>query len=377
MINDDKQLCSRKSNDIIQNYFWKLSKTELKMFEYLCCCVDTYHYDKDENTITTSFQEMQKEFGSSNLLAGGTQYLQLKKLIQQLADKSAMIDCNGNGGIIKILAEAEWQNNSQVKIFMTNSFKKFATNLDKKKGYTFTELQIINSMTSKYTIQFYYLIQSWAGKNEVVFDIDYLRKKLQVPVSSYSNVGKFIQILDKCILEYKEVMSRFNKLDNKISYEMIKQGKKYVAIKIMLHNSINIDDVSWNYNYKTKPNELNFDNDDEKEQYIDEWLQHKYDSDDVEEKYSMLYKCIPEQVHEFDENRANAIFSVAIEYANVICRDAYAPDIICKCEIIINRFNNRKWFTNYNQKAKSDIFAYYLKCFECWCKEQRKKVLDK
>ena len=48
MINDDKQLCSRKSNDIIQNYSWHLTKRQLKLFEYLCCCVGTYHYNEEK-----------------------------------------------------------------------------------------------------------------------------------------------------------------------------------------------------------------------------------------------------------------------------------------------------------------------------------------
>lgn len=38
--------------------------------------------------------------------------------------------------------------------------------------------------------------------------------------------------------------------------------------------------------------------------------------------------------------------------------DAYLPDIIFKCETIINRFNSRKWFTNYSKKVEKDILNF-------------------
>lgn len=366
MINDDKQLCSRKSNDIIQNYSWHLTKRQLKLFEYLCCCVGTYHYNEEKNTITTSFQEMLKEFNDPELLSGGKQYKAIKELLQQLSDKSLFVDNDGVGGVIRILSEPHWEKD-KIVIDMTTSFKNFTSNF--KKGYTFTELQIVNSMSSKYTIQLYYLLQSWQGENVLTFNIDYFRKKLQVPKSCYTNVGKFKQILDKTINEYLSVMSQFNKLNNQISYEMVKNGKKYVGVKIILHNSINLENIGISYNYKEKPNTLVFDNEDVKEQYIEEWISKNYQNEDIE-KYEVLYRCIPESVHNYDKNKVDAIYSVALQYASDICYDAYLPDIIFKVETIIDRFTSRKWFTNYSQKVKEDIFAYYLKCFEMWCKSQ-------
>lgn len=372
MINDDKQLCSRKSNDIIQKYYWNFSKVELKLFEYVCCCVGTYHYDKEKNIITTSFQELQKEMNNVNLLDGGNQYVKIKKTMQSLRDKSAIIESNGNGETVAVCDKVKWLKNGCVMLMMSDDFKRFATNLDKRRGYTFTELQIVNSMSSKYTIQLYYLLQSWQGKDELTFDIDYLRKKLQVPKSSYTNVGKFKQILDNTIDEYINVMNRFGKCNNQISCEMVKRGKKYVGVKLILHNSISIDDISLNCKYKDKPNAIVFDSEDDKEQYIEDWISHNYQSTEIQ-KYEVLYSCIPENVHNYDKNKVDAIYNVAFEYANVLCNDAYLPDIIFKCETIINRFNSRKWFTNFCKKVETDIFAYYIKCFEMWCNTQKEK----
>ena len=370
MINDDKQLCSRKSNDIIQNYYWNFSKAELKLFEYVCCCVGTYHYDKDKNIITTSFQELQKEMNNVNLLDGGNQYAKIKKTMQNLRDKSAIVESNGDGETVAVCDKVKWLKNGCVMLMMSDDFKKFATNLDKRKGYTFTELQIVNSMSSKYTIQLYYLLQSWQGKNELTFDIDYLRKKLQVPESSYKNVGKFKQILEKIIEEYTDIMKRYEKINNHISYEMVKRGKKYVGVKLMLHNSVGLEDISWNCKYKDKPNTIVFDTEEDKEQYTEYWLLHNYKSNEIE-KYEILYSCVPENVHNYNKAKIDAVYNVAFEYANTLVVDAYLPDVLFKCETIINRFNMRKWFTNYSQKVEKDIFAYYIKCFEKWLEQQR------
>lgn len=372
MINDDKQLCSRKSNDIIQNYYWNFSKAELKLFEYVCCCVGTYHYDKEKNIITTSFQELQKEMNNVNLLDGGNQYKKIKETMKNLREKTAIIESNGNGETVAICDKVKWLKNGRVMLKMSEDFKEFATNLDKRKGYTFTELQIVNSMSSKYTIQLYYLLQSWQGKNELTFDINYLRKKLQVPKSSYANVGKFKQIFDKTIDEYISVMNQFNKINNRISYEMVKKGRQYVGVKLILHTPISLENIGINYEYKDKPNTIVFEDENDKEQYIEDWISHNYQLDEVP-KYEILYSCIPENVHNYDKDKVDAIYNVAFEYANILCNDAYLPDIIFKCETIINRFNTRKWFTNYSKKVEKDIFAYYIKCFEMWCNTQKEK----
>ena len=370
MINDDKQLCSRKSNDIIQNYSWHLTKRQLKLFEYLCCCVGTYHYNEEKNTITTSFQEMAKEFNDPELLSGGSHYKAIKELLDKLSDKKLFVDEKGTGGIFRILSEAIWKSNNSVVIYMSNSFREFTSNI--ANGYTFTELQIINSMSSKYTIQLYYLLQSWQGENELTFDIDYFRNKLQVPESSYKNVGKFKQILDKTVEEYLNVMNQYGKVNNQISYEIVKRGKKYVGVKLILHNAVSLEDISYHCKYKDKPNNIVFDSEDDKEQYIEDWISHNYQSTEIQ-KYEILYSCIPENVHNYDKNKVDAIYNVALEYANILCNDAYLPDIIFKCETIINRFNSRKWFTNYSKKVEKDIFAYYIKCFEMWCNTQKEK----
>lgn len=368
MINDDKQLCSRKSNDIIQNYSWHLTKRQLQLFEYLCCCVGTYHYNKEKNTITTTFQEMAKEFNDPELLSGGSHYKAIKELLDGLGRKRLFIDEKGSGGTICILSDALWQKDNSVVIYMSHSFQEFTSNLNK--GYTFTELQIVNSMSSKYTIQLYYLLQSWQGKNELTFDIDYLRKKLQVPESSYKNVGKFKQILEKTIEEYSDIMKRYGKINNHISYEMVKRGKKYVGVKLMLHNSVGLEDISWNCKYKDKTNTIVFDTEEDKEQYTEYWLLHNYKSNEIE-KYEILYSCVPENVHNYNKAKVDAVYNVAFEYANTLVVDAYLPDVLFKCETIINRFNMRKWFTNYSQKVEKDIFAYYIKCFEKWLEQQR------
>ena len=69
-------------------------------------------------------------------------------------------------------------------------------------------------------------------------------------------------------------------------------------------------------------------------------------------------------------DKVDAIFSIVSEYVNII-NDRYA-DIIMKAEMLINRFNNRKWYNNYEKNTEKDAYLHYLKSFECWCEQQKK-----
>lgn len=365
----NNELCSQKSNELIQNYAWHLSEKELKIFEYLCCCVDTKNYNEEDNTITTSFREFAEACNNYSSSKGGKNHNLFKKQLQNLSDKSILIDNKNSGGIIRILSEITWNNkNDKCICYMSNSFKEFMRNFSK--GYTFTELKMINRMTSKYTINLYYLVQSWSGKQKVTLDIDYLRNKLQVPKSSYDNIGKFKQILDNSVKEYNEIINYFDKLGCKISYEIMKEGKKYSSIIIYLHSVISIND-SYGFCEK-KPNELEFETEQEKDNYIDDWIimQCLFNGDD-EDRYWMLYSSIPDKVHNYEKNKVDAIYNVANEYANSLIKDTVIG-FDDKCELLINRFNTRKWYLNYEKKVETNIYSYYLKSFECWCEQQKK-----
>lgn len=367
----DNELCSLKSNELIQNYAWHLNEKELKIFEYLCCCVDTKSYNEENNTITTSFKEFISVCNSYTTI-GGSERKAFKNSLKNLSDKSILIDNKNNGGIIRIISEVIWNNKSNICVlYMSNSFREFVKNLSN--GYTFTELKIINRMSSKYTINLYYLVQSWSGKKTVTLDIDYLRNKLQVPKSSYDNIGKFKQILDRSIKEYNEVIDYYDKLGCKISYKILKEGKKYSSIIIETHSLVNIkDDSGFGFNYSLKPNELNFESDEIKESYISGWVEYKYFCNEPDvDKYLMLYTTIPEKVHNYEEYRVNAIYDIALEYRKYLIKNRYVEDAILDIETLINRFNTRKWYKNYERKCEVDIYSYYLKCFESWCQQEK------
>lgn len=364
----NNELCSQKSNELIQNYAWHLSEKELKIFEYLCCCVDTQNYNEENNTITTSFKEFANACNSYTS-KGGKDYKYFKKQLQNLSDKSILIENKNTGGIIRILSEITWSNkNDKCICYMSNSFKEFMKNFSK--GYTFTELKMINMMSSKYTINLYYLLQSWNGKKKITLDIDYLRNKLQVPKSSYDNIGKFKQILDNSIKEYNEIITYFDKLGCKISYEIMKKGKKYSSVSISLHSVISVID-SYGYCEK-RPNELEFETDQERDSYIDNWiisqcLLNGYDED----RYLMLYSTIPDKAHNYEKHKVDAIYNIACEYAKSLIKDEIVS-FDDKCELLINRFNTRKWYLNYEKKIEKNAYSYYLKSFECWCEQQKK-----
>ncbi len=363
----DNELCSQKNNELIQNYAWNLNKSELKIFEYLCCCVNTEHYNKEKNIIRASIKNMAMELNIHNLADGGIDYKRFADTIKKLRDKSVIVDTET--AIKNIAVIGDWEIDKRTKEFicyMTHSFKEFTTVFSQ--GYTFTELKLINEMMSKYTINLYYLVQSWNGKEHITVDINYLRKKLQVPKSSYDNIGKFKQILDNSVDELNRLIQHYNHIGDEISYEIHKQGKKYSTITIYLHNRVSVNDYIF-YDYSKLPIEISFETDEDKEIYIDEWIEHHYGSIDYE-KYYTLFTAIPEIVHKYKVDKVDAIFSIVSEYVNII-NDRYA-DIIMKAEMLINRFNNRKWYNNYEKNTEKDAYLHYLKSFECWCEQQKK-----
>lgn len=366
----DNDLCSMKSNNIIQNYSWHLNKQELKIFEFLCCCYNTEYYNKENNTITISFNNFAEEVNMPKLKEQGYYYMEFKKILKNLSDKSILIDDKNYGGIIRILSEAIWNNKSgTVVCFMSNSYKEHMSKFPN--GYAFIELSIINAMTSKYSIVLYNLLQSWNGKEKIVLDIDYLRKKMQVPKSCYSNFGKFKQILDNSIVEINSIKRYYEKTDFTVSYELTKTGKRYSSVTIYMNNSIDLKNLSFAYKYDKTPIELNFSSEKDKELYISNWIEYHYTKyeDNVFDRYFMLYSVIPEEVHNYEENKVNSIYDIAVQYSKDIINDRYA-DIDTKCELLITRFNIRKWNNDYENRVEKNTYNYYVKSFECWCKQQ-------
>lgn len=366
----DNDLCSMKSNNIIQNYSWHLNKQELKIFEFLCCCYNTEYYDEEKNTISISFNDFINEVDMPKLKEHGYYYTEFKKVLKNLSDKSILIEDKNYGAIIRILSEAVWENkNGMVVCFMSNSYKEHMSKFPN--GYAFTELSIINAMTSKYSIVLYNLLQSWNGKEKITLDIDYLREKLQVPKSCYSNVGKLRKILDNSIAEINSIKAYYDKTDFTVSYELVKKGKRYSFVTIYINSQIDLKELSFSYKYSKKPSELKFASEKEKEEYMQNWIEYHYAKyeDDLSERYFMLYSVIPETVHNYEENKVNIIYDIAVQYSRDVISDKYA-DIDTKCELLITRFNIRKWNNNYENKVAKNTFNYYVKSFECWCKQQ-------
>lgn len=212
----DNELCSYKSNRLIQDYVWNLKQYELKLFEFLCCCYDTKYYDGEKNEITVSLSDLSKECNVPEMLNGGTYYIRFKSALKKLADTSIWV-LEGNKEILirminKIIIEKKkGLVICQMSEDYENSMQKHIT------GNAFVELKIINSFSSKYSINLYNLIRSWDGKEEVVFSIDYLRKKLLLTAKTYNNITQFTKVIDNAVEEIND----YSPL--KVSYERRKE----------------------------------------------------------------------------------------------------------------------------------------------------------
>ena len=364
----DNELVSNKSNVLIQNYAWKLKQYELKIFELLCCCYNTKYYDAQRNIIRISLNDFASELHDDTLLEGGYYYKQFKTALKKLSDTSVWVVKEEKiEHLLRIVNTYDIiPKDSVVVCYMSDDYKE---HMEKHPlGNAFVELKIINAMTSKYSINLYNLMRSWNGKDIVVFDVEYLKEKLQCTSSTYDNICKLKNIINKAVNEINSLSSL------EVSYDCQKQGKKIAGFRFYIDNKdeefTNIDEA-----YIKTPLEKKFDNPSDKTDYYYEWLEYHFPDADEYDNLDNLFSVIPENIHQYNKDKALAIQNVAgssIMSLSDEFDNHYNVGYSSRTATIIRNFVRRKWNNNLENKVEKNAFSYFMKSFEFWCEEQKK-----
>lgn len=293
------ELYSNKSNQMIQNYAWSLKEKQLKIMELLCSCYMTNYYNEKENTVTVGLADFMRELGSTTKGVNSKEYRQFRDTLKKLSDYSIIgIGFNGRERLIRIINTFEYlPDSNQIKCFMSEDYRE-SMKLQPH-GNTKIEFRTICNMDSRYSIKLYNLLRSWQGKEDVYFDLKYLKELLNVTAKSYDNFAKFRQaVLDVAVKEINEKTSLY------ITYEGLTpqngHGTKITRVVFKINNTKSTPAIP-----NETPNEENpiIPKEEAKEA---QGALTEFDLD--------LLEAIPEEVHKGEVERVRAILDVANRY---------------------------------------------------------------
>jgi len=219
-----------KSNDLIQKARFDLSVQEQKIILYL---ISKLKPDDDKST-TIMFAN--KEFCSvCGININGKNYADIKKAIQNLADKSLWIKLdNGKSVLMRWIQRAIIDDETgAMQIRFDELLEPYL--FDLKKNFTQYEFYNILAMKSQYSIRLYEILRSYEYKHGVEFEINNLKE--QLTASHYDKYKDFrCRVLDVAI---KEILD-FS--DINVTYEAIKEKNKYSRILFTVYRKKDLDE---------------------------------------------------------------------------------------------------------------------------------------
>lgn len=209
-----------KSNDLIQQSRFSLSLQEQKIILYLISKIKPEDMDLEEY----EFQIQDFCFICGLDKNNGANYKYIKQTLKGLRDKSIWITRNDGaqvtlGWISKVVINP---GSGNVLIKLDDDMKPYLVQLQKR--YTSYELLYTLAMRSQYSIRIYELLKSYEyQKKKVVFDINSLKEI--VNAETYTRFPDFKRkVIDIAIREINDFS------DLNVSYEMIKEGRRYAKI---------------------------------------------------------------------------------------------------------------------------------------------------
>ena len=225
-----------KSNDIIQKARFQLSTQEQKIILYLISKIKPT--DKEFESYSFSIVEFCNICGIN--LDSGANYSNLKSTIKSLADKSLWVKLEKNKQtLVRWINKASiLENTGIVEIRLDDDMKPYL--LELKYNFTQYELLYTLAMKSQYSIRLYEILKSYEFKKTIIYEIENLKQILLA--ENYKLFGDFKRrVIDIAITEIN------NLSDISITYELIKEGRKYVKIKFVIKLKKDLDErlVTW------------------------------------------------------------------------------------------------------------------------------------
>ena len=217
-------LTVRKSNEFIQKFRFSLSKTELRLVNYIIANIDSPLYSEEFNTMTFDISEFYKAMDIEN--PDGKTYDYIKEIIRGLKNKTSdYVDVGEYETIVSWIEKPKfYKGKGIVKLKLDDDLKPYLLQMN---GYIQAKMNYYYQMTSQYSMRLYELLKSYDGFPYKEFDVDDLKIRIDAMNKSYSNFGVFrIKVLDIAIKEINEITDLF------VSYEEgKKRGRKILTIK--------------------------------------------------------------------------------------------------------------------------------------------------
>ena len=233
-----------KSNRIIQKSRYELSTQEQKIILYLITKIKPG--DTEFNLYEFKIVEFCKVCGIDK--GNGKNYIDLKRTIKELADKSIWITLdNGTETLIRWIERPFIDRKSgTIKIKLDEFMRPYLLQL--KECFTSYDLYFTLAMKSKYSIRIYELLKSYEYLSGCTIELEELKKFINA--EKYTTYKDFrVNVLDVSLNEINE----YGDID--VTYEVEKQGRK--VHKIIFKIKLKTDIIERVHTFKKIENRIN------------------------------------------------------------------------------------------------------------------------
>lgn len=222
MVND---LIVVKANSLIEASY-RLSIDEIRI---LALTIGTMNPKSDQKIFDFTIADFVREFPEISM---DNAYKQIQVAIKRIYDRSVRTeDRNRVTEFRWVSSRTYFKKEGRFRIAMTDEVMPYLTQL--KGQFTQYQLKHIAYFNSVYSIRIYELITQYKSMGEREIFIDDLKKWLQVE-DKYPRFNSFNQrVLEPAIAEINE------KSDLVVTVELIKRGRKIVALKFQMTNKTN------------------------------------------------------------------------------------------------------------------------------------------
>lgn len=209
-----------KANEIIQKARYDLNLQELKVVAYIISMIKPD--SKKGDIYVFDIIDYCKVCGID--YDNGNNYIQLKKIIKNLRDKSFWITQENGDETLISWTEKVWisRKSGKIRIKLDSDLENYLIGL--VDNYTQYELISTLPMSSKYSIRLYELLKSYAFTGKHTFDIDNI--KVLLNAQHYTNFKDFrryvLETATKEINLYTDI---------EIAWMPIKKGRKVIKVE--------------------------------------------------------------------------------------------------------------------------------------------------
>ena len=221
-----------KHNDLIQKSRFQLSMQEQKIILYLISKIKPE--DSEFQIYSLSIQDFCKVCGID--YKSGKNYKDIRDTVKTLADKSLWVKLdNGKETLVRWINKAWIDTNSGIiEIRLDDDMQPYLLQL--RENFTQYELIYTLAMKSRYSIRIYELLKSYAYKKQkITFDIEEL--KHQLSAKNYTRFPDFKRYVIEIAMREINDFS-----DLSVTYDTIKQGKRYAKIKFTIEIKEELDE---------------------------------------------------------------------------------------------------------------------------------------